>query len=557
MRQILFAVLAMFVCAMAQAQPGWVKKAARSVFTLKTFDADGNLIASSSGFFVGDDGEAVSGFAPFRGAARAVVIDMKGREMPVVSIIGANSTYDVAKFRVSAKSVEPLAIASANAAEGSGVWILPYATKKSPDCLQGRVSKVETFQQGYAYYTIGAEVPESSTSCPVLNDDGEAVGLVQQPADAADTTNYAVSAAFANSLTTNGLSINDATLKSTAIKKELPAQLDQAVLMLYVAASVLDSAGYAAIVEDFVAKFPSAPDGYVSRAQLLCGAARFAEADRDMERAVDVAEKKDDAHFNYAKLIFQKLVYQDSIPYDSWTFDKAAAEARAAYDINPIGVYRQLEAQIRFAQKRYEEAYSLYSQLFAGELRNAETFFAAARCKEMMGDSAAVLALLDSAVCTFAKPYLKAAAPYLLARAQTLLGMKQYRRAVLDFNEYEKLMPTEVNANFYYIRARAETEGRIFQAALNDYAMALQKDPGNTLYLCEKASLEIRVNLLDEAIATSSQCISVAPDLGEGYLFLGLAQCLKGDKAAGLQNLQKAKELGDTQAQGLIEKYAM
>ena len=437
---------------------------------------------------------------------------MKGREMPVVSIIGANSTYDVAKFRVSAKSVEPLAIASANAAEGSGVWILPYATKKSPDCLQGRVSKVETFQQGYAYYTIGAEVPESSTSCPVLNDDGEAVGLVQQPADAADTTNYAVSAAFANSLTTNGLSINDATLKSTAIKKELPAQLDQAVLMLYVAASVLDSAGYAAIVEDFVAKFPSAP-------RWLCqqGAAALRSGPLCRGRPRHGAgcrrgrKKKDDAHFNYAKLIFQKLVYQDSIPYDSWTFDKAAAEARAAYDINPVGVYRQLEAQIRFAQKRYEEAYSLYSQLFAGELRNAETFFAAARCKEMMGDSAAVLALLDSAVCTFAKPYLKAAAPYLLARAQTLLGMKQYRRAVLDFNEYEKLMPTEVNANFYYIRARAETEGRIFQAALNDYAMALQKDPGNTLYLCEKASLEIRVNLLDEAIATSSQCISVAP----------------------------------------------
>ena len=110
MRQILFAVLAMLACVMAQAQPGWVKKAARSVFTLKTFDADGNLIASSNGFFVGADGEALSGFAPFRGAARAVVIDMKGREMPVVSIIGANSTYDVAKFRVSAKSVECAAI---------------------------------------------------------------------------------------------------------------------------------------------------------------------------------------------------------------------------------------------------------------------------------------------------------------------------------------------------------------------------------------------------------------------------------------------------------------
>ena len=85
---------------------------------------------------------------------------------------------------------------------------------------------------------------------------------------------------------------------------------------------------------------------------------------------------------------------------------------------------------------------------------------------------------------------------------------------------------------------------------------AIGKDPKNTLYYCEKASLEIRVNLFDDAIKTAGQCIAVDPKLGEGYMFLGLAQCLKGDKAAGRQNLQKAKDLGDTQAQELIDKYA-
>ena len=81
-------------------------------------------------------------------------------------------------------------------------------------------------------------------------------------------------------------------------------------------------------------------------------------------------------------------------------------------------------------------------------------------------------------------------------------------------------------------------------------------EPTNTLYLAEKASLEIRVNLLDEAIKTSQACIDANPDLADGYLFLGLAQCLKGDKATGKQNLQKAKDLGEPQAQALIEKYA-
>ena len=37
---------------------------------------------------------------------------------------------------------------------------------------------------------------------------------------------------------------------------------------------------------------------------------------------------------------------------------------------------------------------------------------------------------------------------------------------------------------------------------------------------------------------------------------MGLAQCLKGEKAEGVKNLQKAKELGDAQADDLIEKYS-
>ena len=43
----------------AQAQ-SWSKKAAQAVFTLKTFGADGSLLGSSNGFFVGENGEALS-----------------------------------------------------------------------------------------------------------------------------------------------------------------------------------------------------------------------------------------------------------------------------------------------------------------------------------------------------------------------------------------------------------------------------------------------------------------------------------------------------------------
>ena len=36
---------------------------------------------------------------------------------------------------------------------------------------------------------------------------------------------------------------------------------------------------------------------------------------------------------------------------------------------------------------------------------------------------------------------------------------------------------------------------------------------------------------------------------------LGLAQCLSGNKPEGRKNLEKARQMGDEQAQALIEKY--
>jgi tetratricopeptide (TPR) repeat protein len=99
-------------------------------------------------------------------------------------------------------------------------------------------------------------------------------------------------------------------------------------------------------------------------------------------------------------------------------------------------------------------------------------------------------------------------------------------------------------------------EGRLFQQALNDIEKAITMTPQSDLYYAEKASLQVRVGYYDEAIETAKTCIQLAPEHSDGYLFMGLAQCLKGQKTEGLKNLQKAKELGDVQAEELIEKYS-
>lgn len=547
-----FLLLILFAFLPITAQPSWVKKATKAVFTLKTFNSDGSLLASSTGFFTNSDGEAVSNFSPFRGASSAVVIDAQGKEWPVECMLGANDTYDVAKFRVAAKKTTALPIASVAETEGATVWLLPY--HESKNCPEGKVNKAESFAGDYTYYTVTLPKGQNSIGTPLMNTAGEAIGLLQQPASTTDSLNYAVSARYADSLRITGLSLNDQTLRSTNIKKDLPKTIDQAQLMLYLASNG-DSATFVRIVEQFIEKFPTEPDGYVYRAQLRTGDQQFAEAAADMEQAIKVAKKKDEAHFNYAKLIYNKELLMPNAPYDGWSLDKALEEVREAERINPIDVYRHEQAAILYAQKKYSESYDIYATLFQSNMRSPELFYEASRCQQQLHDSVAVLALLDSCIAMFPKPYLKEAAPYLLVRANTAMDYKRYRQAVLDLNEYEQLMAASVNDKFYFLRYQASLNGRQYQQALNDIDHAITMSPRNDLYYSEKASLQVRVGQYDEAQETARQCIEVAPSHSDGYLFLGLAQCLKGQKVEGVKNLQKAKELGDDQADGLIEKY--
>ena len=515
----------------AMAQPSWVKKATKSVFTLKTFAEDGSLIGSSNGFFTSDKGDAVSNYTPFKGASRAVVIDASGKELPVVSIVGVNDMYDVVKFRVSGKT-QPLAISSATTPVSSQVWLLPYHEVKNVPA--GTIRKAETFQAEYEYYTVALTMPANTVSTPLINQAGEVVGLMQQPATDKDTLSYAVSARFADSLKISGFGMNEATLLQTKIKKELPDDQKEAVLALYMASSRQDSASYVNMVEDFIRKFPKAADGYMYRAQIEASTNNFADAEKDMEMAISNSTQNDDTHYNYARMIYNKIIFQADVPYDNWTLDKALEEIRLANTLNPQPTYRQMEANILFGQKKYSEAYDIYSQLTNTNLKGAEVYFSAARCKEMLKDSTAMLALLDSAINCFTKPYLKEAAPYLWARAQARLQAKKYRDAISDMNDYEELMVANINDNFYYLRYQAEVDGRLYQQALNDITRAIVMNPKETFYYAEKASLEIRVGLYDNAIATAKESISVDANDSDGYLFLGVAQCLKGNKKEGI-----------------------
>src|SRR3712207_5835231 len=100
--------------------PKWVEKAKQAVFSVVTYDKEGKILNTGNGFFVSEEGLALSDYTLFKGAERAVIISAEGKQMPVGRILGADDMYDVVKFRVDivGKKVPALKPAEDMPAEG-------------------------------------------------------------------------------------------------------------------------------------------------------------------------------------------------------------------------------------------------------------------------------------------------------------------------------------------------------------------------------------------------------------------------------------------------------
>lgn len=132
MKKLAFIALMLLTSWTTYAQtPKWAEKARKAIISIVTYDKDNKIMNTGNGFFIKANGTAVSDYSLFEGAQRAVVINSDGKEFPVDCILGANSMYDVVKFRIRTdKEVEPVTLAQSPATVGSTVFLLPYASQK-------------------------------------------------------------------------------------------------------------------------------------------------------------------------------------------------------------------------------------------------------------------------------------------------------------------------------------------------------------------------------------------------------------------------------------------
>lgn len=543
------------------------KEAYKAMLNLFTYNAEGKLIKSDVAFYVDNNGSAVCAYSTLKDATRAEVVDAKGKKYNVSRILGANATTDLVKFRVDGvKDNAYYHIVTMPATTGQQLTLQSYTTNKKTIMPFATVDSTEAFN-ALAYYHISAGNDSHNYGCPLIDQDGSLVGVVQQNVEKNATKACAIDARFINALNITAASAFNSDLAALKIPRAIPDDKQAALNYLFMLPTT-DSLNCTTAYADFIAQYPDMPDGYVQRAQYWAGKKQLEKANNDYATALSksttctdtTAQTEDAVHYAISSSIYRNVmaVGKDSTFGQDWNLTRAEHEADLAYKAKPMALYMVQKGNCQYAARNYQGAYtSFITACHDAAFATSETYFSAARSLEMAkGDNQQVIALLDSCINRIPQNNNTQYAQFYLERSQRLLKAERYRDAVADYNQYEQMIgPRNLTDRFYDLRSQAEEKAHMYQQALDDLhtAIAIAEQP--LPYQIDEAALLLNVGEYQRAIDAAKKVLTQWGDNADCYKIIGVAHGELKHKAEALKYLQRAKDLGDKSVDNFIEKY--
>ncbi|MDR0574976.1 MAG: serine protease [Tannerella sp.] len=542
--------------------PKWVDKADKAIFTIETTTKEGTT-KSGPGFFIQENGEAVSSYDLFRKAEKAIAIASGGEKLQITQILGADDMYGVIRFKVSVpKKTIFLPVAKISPAINSMAYLPP--SKEEKNLVQGAISEITKINGVYDYFKIETPLPKPREGYPLLNEAGEVFALTQADASGKGKT-FGISVAYIQSLHATATDMLKRTYSEIGIRKAWASDIEEAQISLLLYSSQQDAQTYLGTLSDFIATFPNSPDGYHSRASHE--AFRRKElasteneqrqlldmAWNDLESAAKYTKNKGDVYYNRAKLIFGIAADDSTLQYKDWNIGTAKENIRKAIAEEDLPVYRQLEGDIAFYEKDFDKAYHSYSIVNNSPAASGSSYYLAAKSKQQIADAniMEIIALIDSAI---AKSPVSEAAAYLLESIDLKMQVGLYDQVVKDYDTYYLMAGGNVSDEFYYYREQAKFRSGDFEGALKDIDNAISMNGTNALFYAEKASVYLRLKELPKAQEYAEKAIEIAPDFASAYRILGVSLVRQDKKTEACLHFNKANELGDPVVEKLIKE---
>jgi tetratricopeptide (TPR) repeat protein len=135
--------------------------------------------------------------------------------------------------------------------------------------------------------------------------------------------------------------------------------------------------------------------------------------------------------------------------------------------------------------------------------------------------------------------------PAYLLRAEANAGMKSYDAAIKDVQTYLKYFDDDLQAvyqcgEYHYLAGD-------YINALKYFNRNLKEDPGSSLNYKARGKTYLKSATYRYAISDLSMSLDLNPDDAETWMYLGVAKIQSGDKENGCSDLEKARQMGNTE----------
>ncbi len=165
----------------------------RAVVVITTYDAAGTALLQGSGFFINPN-QVVTSLHVINGANLIRIETFAGTTATVQSVVAINQEADLALLRLAAPcpDAETLQLVSTPPREGDAVMLLSNPQGARWKITRGNVGLLWEFSGFRTRLQITATITPGSSGGPVLNEQGQVVGIAAQYVNSVEALNFAV-----------------------------------------------------------------------------------------------------------------------------------------------------------------------------------------------------------------------------------------------------------------------------------------------------------------------------------------------------------------------------
>lgn len=163
------------------------------VFVVHTYDRKGKRIGQGTGFFIEDSGVGVSNYHVFDKGRSWRIRTTDGQEHPVKKIMYQSKKFDYVVFKVDTQRDMPfLTLGDKLPLKGEDIVVLGNPRGLESTVSRGIVSSIRNHKgRDKAIIQVDAAISPGSSGSPVMNRQGEVVGIATMKVNGCESCNFA------------------------------------------------------------------------------------------------------------------------------------------------------------------------------------------------------------------------------------------------------------------------------------------------------------------------------------------------------------------------------